>query len=278
MNADSRAHPAGPQDSNPAQWEVYSLRYATQPPRPANEVFLEPPEGAQPHPFDYFFWILRRGLHCVVIDCGFGDDLAKARGRTLLAHPAEQMQALGITVDNVKALVLTHLHYDHAGRTHLFPASEIVVQAAELRHCTGPAMTDPTLRKHYVPAHIAMVVEAVFAGRVRFLEGDSEIEPGISLHLLPGHTPGQQVVRVETARGPLVLASDALHLSINLEKRNPFPIQENMDESYRVFDRLVALAGAQERIVPGHDRAFAENHPPYAGRPDVRCLHLEPTR
>ena len=64
----------------------------------------------------------------------------------------------------------------------------------------------------------------VYAGRVRFHDGDAELFPGISVHLIGGHTMGLQVVRVATRRGWVVLASDASHFYANMEQTRPFPI------------------------------------------------------
>jgi len=65
--------------------------------------------------------------------------------------------------------------------------------------------------------------EARLRGRVRFHDGDAELFPGISLHLIGGHTMGLQVVRVATRRGAVVLASDASHFYANMEQTRPFP-------------------------------------------------------
>ena len=66
-------------------------------------------------------------------------------------------------------------------------------------------------RQAYSPDHIAEFVHRVFEQRVVFHGGDGEVAPGVTLHRLPGHTMGMQVVRVPTARGTILLASDAAH-------------------------------------------------------------------
>ena len=59
---------------------------------------------------------------------------------------------------------------------------------------------------------------------MRFHDGDAELFPGVSLHLIGGHTMGLQAVRVATRRGWVVLASDASHFYANMEQVRPFPI------------------------------------------------------
>jgi glyoxylase-like metal-dependent hydrolase (beta-lactamase superfamily II) len=61
-------------------------------------------------------------------------------------------------------------------------------------------------------------------------------------------------VRVDTAGGPVVLASDATHFYANLQEDRPFAIVHSLPGMYAAFDRVRALAGGDDdRIVPGHD-------------------------
>ena len=61
------------------------------------------------------------------------------------------------------------------------------------------------------PPDIVALVRLNFERRVRFVDGDEEMAPGVTLHRVGGHAPGLQVVRVQTGGGPVVLASDAVH-------------------------------------------------------------------
>ena len=84
------------------------------------------------------------------------------------------------------------------------------------------------------------------------------------------------MVRVETARGPVVLASDASHYYANLQRRSPFPIVYNVGDMVEGWRKLHDLAGSWERVVPGHDPAVCAIYPrqPVAG--DVFALHEAP--
>ena len=64
----------------------------------------------------------------------------------------------------------------------------------------------------------------LFADKVQFHDGEGEVAPGVTVHRVGGHSDGLQVVRVETARGPVVIASDAMHFYANGSTGNPFPI------------------------------------------------------
>src|SRR5678816_761138 len=77
---------------------------------------------------------------------------------------------------------------------------------------------------------VVAMVRRVFRGRVVFHNGDEEIAPGVSVHHVGGHTMGMQVVRVNTRRGAVVLASDSSHLYANIEREIPYPIAYNIGE------------------------------------------------
>jgi glyoxylase-like metal-dependent hydrolase (beta-lactamase superfamily II) len=113
------------------------------------------------------------------------------------------------------------------------------------------------------------MVHKVFDGRVAFHEGDDEIAPGLTVHHMGGHTAGLQVVRVNTEKGALVLASDASHFYANIEQKRPFPAVYNVGDTMEAYRRIYALADKPELVVPGHDPLVLERFPS-AGEEIVR--------
>ena len=103
------------------------------------------------------------------------------------------------------------------------------------------------------------MVRHVFGERVTFHSGDGEVAPGVTLHRVGGHSDGLQVVRVETARGPVVLASDAAHYYGNLHRRSPFPIVYNIGDMCEGWEIVERLAGHPDRVIPGHDPMVTRN-------------------
>jgi glyoxylase-like metal-dependent hydrolase (beta-lactamase superfamily II) len=85
--------------------------------------------------------------------------------------------------------------------------------------------------------------------------------PGVSLHLIGGHTMGLQVARVETRRGALVLASDASHFYANMEQVRPFPIVWSVADMVDGYRRLRALAESPAHVIPGHDPLVLQRYP-----------------
>jgi glyoxylase-like metal-dependent hydrolase (beta-lactamase superfamily II) len=89
-------------------------------------------------------------------------------------------------------------------------------------------------------------------GRVRAVQGDAKLTDEISAIFLPGHTPGSQGLRVETAGRPVVLAADAVHYYEELRLDMPFLYADNLAAMYQSFDRLRGLEAAGDVLVPGH--------------------------
>jgi glyoxylase-like metal-dependent hydrolase (beta-lactamase superfamily II) len=125
---------------------------------------------------------------------------------------------------------------------------------------------------------VADLVRAVHQGRVVFHAGDEDLAPGVSVHLIGGHTDGLQVVRVHTARGWLVLASDASHYYENMEAGRPFPIVFDVGAMLEGFETLRRLASSDDAIVPGHDPLVLARYPPAAPGLDGVAVRLDEGR
>ena len=111
-------------------------------------------------------------------------------------------------------------------------------------------------------------------GRGVVHRGESTVVPGITVHPAPGHTPGVQAVRIQTEVGPLVVASDALHLYEQMERNIPFRIVNSVPNMLKSYGVLRDLAVAPEYILAGHDPLVAERFPaakPGLERKIVRC-------
>ena len=111
---------------------------------------------------------------------------------------------------------------------------------------------------------------------MRFHDGTAEIAQGITLHLIGGHSGGLQVVRVHTARGWVVLASDATHFWANIRTRSPFPIVVDMARMLEGYDIVESLADGPDHIIPGHDPLVLSRFPSVPGMRDVVRLDLPP--
>ena len=254
---------------------IYAIRYGHLD-RLSDLNFLGGDDHARPMPLDYYVWVIRSDDHTIVVDTGFDAAAAARRGRTLLRPVAEGLAAIGVQAAQVQDVVITHMHYDHAGNVALFPQARFHVQDAEMAYCTGRAMSHAHLAGPFDAENVVDMVRRTFAGRVIFHAGDAELYPGVSLHHLPGHTLGLQAVRVLTPRGPVVLASDAIHFWANLQRQTPFPIVADVVAYLDALRKLRRLAPSLDHIIPGHDPGVLQRFPAEPGTQDIVRLDLEP--
>lgn len=126
-------------------------------------------------------------------------------------------------------------------------------------------MCHAALRKPYDAGDVAALVRRVHQGHVQFHDGPARIAPGIDVHLVGGHTRGLQIVTVQTRRGPLVLASDAVHYYANAELEHPFPLVHDAQAMLDGFRTVKRLAPGPQHIVAGHDPAVLRRFPPALG-------------
>ena len=252
-------------------WEVHALKYAHLP-RLLREVsiFADAHDGALA-PMDYFVWVAIPlgedgerliGGKPVVIDTGFGEEAANRRGRKMLASPDKTLAQIGVDAAAVEDVIITHLHYDHVGNWMLFPKARFHLQDAEMQFATGRHMRHGAFRMAYEVEEVVAMVRQNHAGRMVFHDGDEELAPGLSVHLIGGHTMGIQCVRVMTRNGPLVLASDTSHYYWGIEKRELFHIVFNVADMLTGYEKLEQLAGGERSmVVPGHDAEVFKRYP-----------------
>jgi glyoxylase-like metal-dependent hydrolase (beta-lactamase superfamily II) len=256
---------SGSSDAGEKTFRVYAIRYARREAVRGEHFYGYDPCGDQPMPMDYFLWAAVSTQQSVVVDAGFRPDVARRRGRTHLASPIEQLRDIGVAATEVPHVVVTHLHYDHTGYLDAFPAAQYVVQQSEMAFWTGRYAGRGEFARLCEPDDLAFLVRANAMGRVHQVDGDADVVPGVSVHHVGGHTPGLQVVRVRTASGPVVLASDASHYDANWEDDRPFSIVHTLPAMYDAFDRVRALAGDSGLIIPGHDPTVLARYPTASG-------------
>ena len=157
-----------------------------------------------------------------------------------------------------------------------YPKARFHLQEAEMVYATGPCMCHDAIKMPFTVDHVCQMVQHVYAGRVAYHNGDAEIAPGISLHKTGGHSRGLQCVRVNTARGPVVLASDASHYYENFEQGKIFPIVIDAEDTLRGYKRLVELAGGKKsHVVPGHDPLVLERYPAHNSETEGVVVRLD---
>ena len=224
----------------------------------------------------------------VLVDTGFKGGVSMT-GRAFegLEMPPAVLAKAGFRPEDVDLVVLTHLHFDHAGNFNAFPNARIVCQRREYDMWKDEIekIRDVTPGKQLwklssMDVEVFSLFErAVAEGRVDFVDGDAEISAGIHCRLAADtHTFGSQWVEVETTTGPHVIAGDCVYWYANLERMwPPGYLQGNPWNLMRTYERLRALVGEDrlQRIVPGHDMEIYARHPSWtSGLHPVAEIHL----
>jgi len=147
----------------------------------------------------------------------YGVENAGADGRTLLE---DGLRALGHAAEDVRLVVNTHLHFDHAGGNTYrdaggatrvaFPNARHVVQRGEYHYATH---ANERTAASYLPANFVPLAEC---GLLDEVVGEAELLPGISVLPTPGHTPFHQSVLVESAGETLCFLGDLVPTHVHL--------------------------------------------------------------
>lgn len=243
----------------PGTWQVWAIRVATAH-RAARDNFLSPGDRCGSAAIDFVVFVLTSGNEVVVVDTGFSREAGQRRGRVLDLSAGDAVRAVGRRPEDVGTVVLSHLHYDHAGNVADFANARVVVQRAELEYTTGPAMRHHRLNHFFEVDDVVGVVRRLYEGGVTVIDGDRELLPGLEVRLIAGHTRGSQVVRVHTERGWVVLACDGVHYYDNLAERNPFPAMVDVEQVLDGYERIESLASTPDHVVPGHDPQLFERY------------------
>ena len=99
----------------------------------------------------------------------------------------------GVDAGAVGDVIVTHLHYDHAGTLSDFPNARFHLQDSEMEYATGRCMCHEVLKAPYHIEDICTMVRKVYAGEVTFHDGDATLAPGVSVHHIGGHAKGADV-------------------------------------------------------------------------------------
>ncbi len=261
--------------SRPSErYRIFAVRYGHLE-RRSSDNFLGGDPHDTPMPLDYFVWAIVGEARVFVVDTGFDAAVGQKRGRTLVRPVVEGLQRIGVRPEVVEDVIITHMHYDHAGNLGLFPRARYHLQDREMAFCTGRCMCHPALAHAFESADVQAMVGHVFERRVQFHDGTCALTSGLSVHWVGGHTAGLQVVRVYTARGWVVLASDAAHFYANLEQGRPFPIVYNVADMLEAWGSVRRLAASEQHVVPGHDPAVLQRYAPFERNTEGWIVRLD---
>ncbi len=229
----------------------------------------------------------------VLVDIGVGDKFAPKLVDIYAVDHGEHtlersLAVLGLGVEDITDLVLTHLHFDHAGGatrlqagvlTPRLPRAHVYVQRRNWDNAQRP---NPRERASYMPENYVPLMDA---GVLRLWDGPQRPWPGIELFTAEGHTRGQQLVRVSGPEGTLYFVADliptASHVRIPFVMGYDIAAIETMDEKRALLTRAVAegawiclehdpTVALARPVAEGDDFAWAEQVPASAAAMPVR--------
>jgi glyoxylase-like metal-dependent hydrolase (beta-lactamase superfamily II) len=250
-----------------AQHEIIAVRYGTARSRKSEcyhrfHVYGEPDA---PQDMDFFFYVLRGPAGTVVVDTGFSPEAAVARGRECVIPPRDAFARVGVRTGEVQQLVISHLHWDHVGNLDAFADAQLLVPEAELEFWFDPVARNDVFRTLVDDDALAYLAGARADGRVTATGDEHEVVPGVTAITVGGHSPGQQILVVETARGTVVLASDAVHFYEELALSRPFDVVVDLRRMYDAYALLRRHEQEGAIVVPGHDPAVTARFPAVGG-------------
>jgi glyoxylase-like metal-dependent hydrolase (beta-lactamase superfamily II) len=169
-------------------------------------------------------YIVETGAHTILLDTGGGDKL-EPRARERMKLPAtprplpEAIAAAGIDPERIDIVVNSHLHWDHCGWNTIltnsgprpaFPRAIYYTRRGEWEHAHR---RHPRDRVAYIDANYDPLVEA---GRMRLIDQDTEVAPGVWLRLAPGHTRNMMVITAESDSRTFCFLTDLVPTAAHL--------------------------------------------------------------
>lgn len=256
-------------------WEIYAIRYATNAVRTRNLNFIKDSDPGATLTMDFYSWLLVGEQGAIVVDTGMAPQKAARFGHEFLASPPEVIAKLGVDPATVPTVVMTHLHYDHTGHSEHFPAARFLLQAEEMAYVASPHMERSMFRHAYEADELQKFLGYLHQGRLHLHGRDFDVADGVSVHWVGGHTAGQEVVRVRTRRGWVVLASDALHYEEELTRGVPFAVVFNVADMLAAHDRIRQLADSDDHVVAAHDPLVVKRYPAASAELDGIAVRVD---
>jgi glyoxylase-like metal-dependent hydrolase (beta-lactamase superfamily II) len=244
-----------------SEYEIYALKYAGPFVRTGAHLMWYQ-DWDKVEKINYYIWCIKGAGETVIVDAGVTPRMAKDRELDGYVNPAEVLSCINVKADEVRHVVITHMHFDHAGGVSLFPEATFYVQEDEYRFWVeDPIAARPPFKAVSDPASAAYLAALENTDRLVLLKGDQQIFPGIQCLRSPGHTVALQTVAVNTVRGTAILGSDCAHVFRNYKEDWPSALIVDLVGWMKTYDKLREMVSSNDLLFPGHDRLMLEDYP-----------------
>jgi glyoxylase-like metal-dependent hydrolase (beta-lactamase superfamily II) len=258
------AAPAATPSPSTPEYRIQAIRYATIKDFPVSELVIGAPADEKID-IAMVIWLIRGGGRNILFDSGFHREkwLAEFPTTADFLRPDSAVELAGVAPADVTDIVVSHAHWDHIGGIDLFPKATVWIQKKEFDYYTGDAWKPGGQHGGIDPEDMKVLERLKKAGRLRLIDGDDvPILPGIRVYTGARHTYASQYVRVD-GHPPFVLASDNCYLYRNLSEHRASATFRETDQPANIQNqqRMVDLAGAADRVIPGHDPTQFHKYP-----------------
>jgi glyoxylase-like metal-dependent hydrolase (beta-lactamase superfamily II) len=239
--------------------KVWCLRYAMAPDA-AVSIFLAGAPAYQTMDVPFAMCVAQRGEDVVVLDAGYvRQELGEPFNAQDWTEYAALLAEIGLRPEQVDYVTISHMHWDHTGGTSRFPNAKFIVQRDELEFAAGAMPHNSPARGQFQAGDVLDMVKLNWDGRVLLVDGDAEeLVPGLDAYLTPGHTNGTMTICLDTVKGRVCYAADAVYTYRNIDEDIPIGLALNVGqavESYKKIRRV--LRGGT--LVPGHEPKLFED-------------------
>lgn len=242
-------------------YEIYAVKYAGPFKRPVAKVLWNT-DWEKETLINYYFWVVKGNGETLIVDCGVAPTLAQEMELRGYINPVQVLARMGIEASQIKRVVITHINFDHVSGMELFPKATFYVQQKEFDFwIKDPVAQKPPFLAYTDPVGNSHLAALEGTDRLILIDGDQTILPGLELLLSPGHTPGLQVVGVNTVKGTAILGSDCAHIFKNYEEEIPSCFIIDMVAWMRTYDKLKAKVSSLDLLFPGHDMKMLTDYP-----------------
>jgi len=240
-------------DGKVEDWKVYAIEYGSSR-YPHRAMVHDAPEGER-SPMSWQVWLIEGAGRTILVDTGFASAALAKRWKIEGFSPADEIIGeIGVSPGEVTDVILTHLHWDHAGNLSPWKNARFWIQASEVEWARA-MVSEERPHRGGIRLRDLRALEAIGKrGRLVMLPGDREIAPGVTAHEGGKHTGGTQWIHVDRKRLPdVILASDNAYLRENVDRLVATGSCINPEENLAALEEMVSTVPDRRFILPGHD-------------------------